>query len=331
MNTQILETNIRNEWRIQHRALGATAYKVIGIKRQPGKKNTVFNFGKRVHNAKERFFNGLEVDALINEIAQKNMDGFNILIHPVDPDYRFVLLNCVRIAALAKMTEAVKPSLLLRYDIANTQAIVKVLSETEGLTDEMIRSAALRANQLFGENGFRGIDVPIPMAGTWNHTGKTSFVTTIDSSPGHSTAFSAFARLGTVVAFDKPVHGVAQQAARETPKVPSIRIVRPQRQVVASRAVDQPLPKTSPAPAQLSDMPTHALKKPLISANDVSADQSKVVSVEKSEKALLREINGVKQVRNAQAQAALLNLRPSWKRRTCRTCSPLLAPLKVLA
>lgn len=320
MNDLLLETNIRNEWRIQRRALGASAYKIIGIKRRPGMKNLVFNFGKRSHNAKERFFNALEVDAMIDEIAKKNQEGFNILIQPIDLDYRFVFLNSVRTEVLGRMKDVLKPCLLLKYEFGNTQAIVKVLPEDPDLTEEMVAVAAQRANNLFAESGFKGVGISIPMAGTWNHFGKKSFVTILDFEPGHSQAFASFAKSvtpgekGSLLQLieSKRLELNQQTRSRVASRLP--RVV-PVTYAGADGVSSAGFPKNVPSVVSTTTPVSTSLRA---SANDATvsgsgnampAGDSQPPTPEKSEKALLRELNGVTQMRNDQAQAALENLR----------------------
>lgn len=205
-----MEDRIRAEWELQHLALGATAYKVVAVKKK-GDKPVSYNFGKKVHNAKERTFSGIDVEGIISEIAQKNSEGFNIFITPVDRNYNFILVNRLKMSSYGRFIEKTKPCFSIKYDISNTQAVIK--ARKSDLDEESFHEASRLVNLWFGDESFSGCIRPIPMAGTVNYRSEKPFlVSTLESTPITSDQMKSVFAQGDLL--NRPIrNAVAQMGA----------------------------------------------------------------------------------------------------------------------
>lgn len=174
------------EWRIQHRALGASAYKVIG-KKGSGDGLVSYNFGKRVHNAKEKIFTAFDIENIMELIKQKNDEGFNIMLHPVDNDYYFLVVNAIKKNSVLKFQQEFSPCLITKYALNNMQGVLKVLKEDNEESSDSALSVVQTVNNIYGKEGFGNCSTPIPMVGMVNHLNAGFMITTIDSDPVRST------------------------------------------------------------------------------------------------------------------------------------------------
>lgn len=151
-------------------ALSAPAYRVTLAKviddRKIGR-----NLGKAQDESEdERTFSKAEVIAMVPELTVQNALGWNILITPLDPAVRHVLLDDLSMPEiLALRGRGYQPATILETSPDNHQVVIKVASDLDwNGTNEWFKEM----NRQLGDERITGLLHPVRLAGFQNRKDK---------------------------------------------------------------------------------------------------------------------------------------------------------------
>jgi hypothetical protein len=183
------ETKV-NAWRAQHEALGAPAYRITLVDRDPdrikkhGRMGLGYVLGKKTgHDIKTP----AEVEASISTLRRENSRLFDIYITPIDEHNHYILVDDIHEEKAGKLTkfrsDGFQFALIQFSSNDNYQAILKV-PKIDGDHD-FANQVFQKLNTDYGEPGIKGGVVhPFRMAGYANKKqGKSGFTQLIDKNP----------------------------------------------------------------------------------------------------------------------------------------------------
>lgn len=151
-------------WRSQHEALNAKEYRITLIPRRDGAKPWVL--GK--NGDKERFYSHQQVEEQIPLMRQKNAQGYDIYITPIDEANHYIVVDDLTTQQhMAMMKAGYKPTLVQESSKDNRQAIFKI---PKGGDDEQqaANNVVVSLNREYGDKNFSGVVHPFRMAGFSN-------------------------------------------------------------------------------------------------------------------------------------------------------------------
>jgi len=154
-----------NAWRAQHQALNAEQYRITLIPRKTNANPWVL--GKKA--GQETFFTAEEVEAKIPLMRQKNAQGYDIYITPMDADNHYIVLDDLTAAEHVKMNqEGYSPTLVQESSKDNRQAIFKVAKTGDPDEQAAANAVVVELNRRHGDQNFSGVVHPFRMAGFSN-------------------------------------------------------------------------------------------------------------------------------------------------------------------
>lgn len=164
-------------WRSQHEALNAKEYRITLIPRRDGAKPWVL--GK--NGDKERFYSHQQVEEQIPLMRQKNAQGYDIYITPIDEANHYIVVDDLTTQQhMAMMKEGYKPSLVQESSKDNRQAIFKIPKQGEPDEQQAANAVVVELNREYGDKNFSGVVHPFRMAGFSNKkTGRNNAFTRI--------------------------------------------------------------------------------------------------------------------------------------------------------
>lgn len=164
-------------WRSQHEALNAREYRITLIPRKDGAKPWVL--GK--NGDKERFYSHQQVEEQIPLMRQKNAQGYDIYITPIDEGHHFIVVDDLTSSQhMAMMKEGYKPNLVQESSKDNRQAIFKIPKQGEPDEQQAANAVVVELNREYGDKNFSGVVHPFRMAGFSNKkTGRNNAFTRI--------------------------------------------------------------------------------------------------------------------------------------------------------
>jgi hypothetical protein len=178
-------------WRAQHAALGAPAYRVTLVDRDPdriakhGRMGLGYVIGKKTgHDIKTPG----EVEAAISTLRRENARKFDIYITPIDDKNHYLLIDDIHEEKAGKLrkfkADDFTPALIQFSSNDNFQAILKV-PKIDGDHD-FANQIFQKLNTDYGEAGIKGGVVhPFRMCGYANKkAGKSGFTRLIETNPG---------------------------------------------------------------------------------------------------------------------------------------------------
>jgi hypothetical protein len=178
-------------WRAQHAALGALAYRITLVDRDPeriakhGRMGLGYVLGKKTgHDIKTPG----EVEAAISTLRRENARKFDIYITPIDDKNHYLLIDDIHEEKAGKLrkfkADGFTPALIQFSSNDNFQAILKV-PKIDGDHD-FANQIFQKLNTDYGEPGIKGGVVhPFRMVGFANKKpGKSGFTKLIDANPG---------------------------------------------------------------------------------------------------------------------------------------------------
>lgn len=152
-------------WRSQHEALNAKEYRITLIPRKDGAKPWVL--GK--NGDKERFYSHQQVEEQIPLMRQKNAQGYDIYITPIDEGHHFIVVDDLTSSQhMAMMKEGYKPNLVQESSKDNRQAIFKIPKQGEPDEQQAANAVVVELNREYGDKNFSGVIHPFRMAGFSN-------------------------------------------------------------------------------------------------------------------------------------------------------------------
>ncbi|HHC6471140.1 TPA: DNA-primase RepB domain-containing protein, partial [Vibrio parahaemolyticus] len=152
-------------WRSQHEALNAKEYRITLIPRKDGAKPWVL--GK--NGDKERFYSHQQVEEQIPLMRQKNAQGYDIYITPIDEGHHFIVVDDLTTQQhMAMMKEGYKPNLVQESSKDNRQAIFKIPKQGEPDEQQAANAVVVELNREYGDKNFSGVVHPFRMAGFSN-------------------------------------------------------------------------------------------------------------------------------------------------------------------
>ncbi|MCR9684247.1 DNA-primase RepB domain-containing protein [Vibrio antiquarius] len=152
-------------WRSQHEALNAKEYRITLIPRKDGAKPWVL--GK--NGDKERFYSHQQVEEQIPLMRQKNAQGYDIYITPIDEGHHFIVVDDLTTQQhMAIMKEGYKPNLVQESSKDNRQAIFKIPKQGEPDEQQAANAVVVELNREYGDKNFSGVVHPFRMAGFSN-------------------------------------------------------------------------------------------------------------------------------------------------------------------
>ncbi len=152
-------------WRSQHEVLKANEYRITLIPRKDGAKPWVL--GK--NGDKERFYNHQQVEEQIPLMRQKNAQGYDIYITPIDEGHHFIVVDDLTSSQhMAMMKEGYKPNLVQESSKDNRQAIFKIPKQGEPDEQQAANAVVVELNREYGDKNFSGVVHPFRMAGFSN-------------------------------------------------------------------------------------------------------------------------------------------------------------------
>ncbi|MEZ9657908.1 relaxase/mobilization nuclease domain-containing protein [Vibrio sp. 10N.261.52.F3] len=154
-----------NAWREQHEALNAEQYRITLIPRKTNANPWVI--GKKGNQ--ETFFTAVEVEAKIPLMRQKNAQGYDIYITPMDEGNHYIVVDDLTTAEHMKMSkEGYKPTLVQESSKDNRQAIFKVAKTGDPEEQAAANAVVVELNRKHGDKNFSGVVHPFRMAGFSN-------------------------------------------------------------------------------------------------------------------------------------------------------------------
>lgn len=152
-------------WRSQHEALNAKEYRITLIPRKDGARPWVL--GK--NGDKERFYSHEQVEEQIPLMRQKNAQGYDIYITPIDEGHHFIVVDDLTTQQhMAMMKEGYKPNLVQESSKDNRQAIFKIPKQGEPDEQQAANAVVVQLNREYGDKNFSGVVHPFRMAGFSN-------------------------------------------------------------------------------------------------------------------------------------------------------------------
>lgn len=152
-------------WRSQHEALNAKEYRITLIPRKDGARPWVL--GK--NGDKERFYSNEQVEEQIPLMRQKNAQGYDIYITPIDEGHHFIVVDDLTSSQhMAMMKEGYKPNLVQESSKDNRQAIFKIPKQGEPDEQQAANAVVVQLNREYGDKNFSGVVHPFRMAGFSN-------------------------------------------------------------------------------------------------------------------------------------------------------------------
>ncbi|HIF9439694.1 TPA: relaxase/mobilization nuclease domain-containing protein [Photobacterium damselae] len=152
-------------WRSQHEALNAEKYRITLVPRKDGAKPWVV--GKKGDS--ETFYNDQQVERMIPMMRQKNAQGYDIYITPIDDNYHFVVVDdLTEQQHMALMKDGFKPNLVQESSKDNRQAIFKVAKQGEQAEQQAANAVVVELNREYGDKNFSGVVHPFRLAGFSN-------------------------------------------------------------------------------------------------------------------------------------------------------------------
>jgi hypothetical protein len=178
-------------WRSQHEALGAPAYRITLVDRDPerikkhGGMGLGYVLGKKTGN---NIKTPDDVESSISTLRRENARLFDIYITPIDDKNHYILIDDIHEEKAGKLTkfrsDNFKPALIQFSSSDNYQAILKVprIDGDHDFANEVFQ----KLNTEFGETGIKGGAVhAFRMAGFANKKpGKSGFTRLIETNPG---------------------------------------------------------------------------------------------------------------------------------------------------
>jgi hypothetical protein len=185
------ETKV-NAWRAQHEALGAPAYRITLVDRDPdrikkhGRMGLGYVLGKKTgHDIKTP----AEVEASISTLRRENSRLFDIYITPIDEHNHYILVDDIHEEKAGKLSkfraDGFHPVLIQYSSADNYQAILK-MPKTPGDHD-FANQIFQKLNTDYGEAGIKGGVVhPFRMCGYANKKAgrRSEFTRLIETNPG---------------------------------------------------------------------------------------------------------------------------------------------------
>lgn len=152
-------------WRSQHEALKASEYRITLIPRKDGAKPWVL--GK--NGDKERFYSHQQVEEQIPLMRQKNAQGYDIYITPIDEANHYIVVDDLTTQQhMAMLKEGYKPSLVQESSKDNRQAIFKAAKTGDPDEQTAANAVVVELNRKYGDKNFSGVVHPFRMAGFSN-------------------------------------------------------------------------------------------------------------------------------------------------------------------
>jgi hypothetical protein len=152
-------------WRDQHMALDAEQYRITLIPRK--EKANPWVLGKKGNQ--EVFFSADEVEAKIPLMRQKNAQGYDVYITPMDEGNHYIVVDDLTTAEHMKMSkEGYKPTLVQESSKDNRQAIFKVAKTGDPEEQAAANAVVVELNRKHGDKNFSGVVHPFRMAGFSN-------------------------------------------------------------------------------------------------------------------------------------------------------------------
>jgi hypothetical protein len=155
-------------------ALAAPAYRVTVMCERNGKK-VAENLGKSKNDKPETLFNRNEIIGLIPRLTEKNANGWNVYITPIDPAVRHVLADDLTADGLADLKQrGYAPAVVLETSSGNHQAVLKVPIEIDGVGVEKdaVNEWFKDLNRDLGDEKITGLAHPFRLAGFENRKAK---------------------------------------------------------------------------------------------------------------------------------------------------------------
>lgn len=161
------------EWRKQHEALKAPAYRLTLTPRAEGLQPRNFgNEGHKLKGKEEKFHTPDEVEKSIPRLSRENARGYDIYVTPIDPDFHYIVVDDVTLEkAKAMKAQGYQPTLTQQSSANNQQAIFKVPKSkdfTHSTEQSFANKLVMRLNEAFGDPQFSGVVHPFRMAGFSN-------------------------------------------------------------------------------------------------------------------------------------------------------------------
>lgn len=165
--------NLRaKNWYRQYTALGASKYRIT-LTDATGKAKP-WNVGKgKGQDGSEKMYPAILVNGKLAMLANKNSQGRNIYITPIDDRYHFMVLDDTTDVQLDELKQAgFKPALVQESSPGNLQAIFKVPKKPGENEQKAANSVVQRINKKFGDPRFTGVIHPFRLAGFTNRKEK---------------------------------------------------------------------------------------------------------------------------------------------------------------
>lgn len=153
-------------WNKQADALDSPYYRITLKGR---KNNTTINLGKN-KNKDETFFNREKIDSMIQLLASKNIQGYDIYITPIDKDNHYLVVDDLTNEKYKEfISNGYNPILTQQSSENNIQCILKI-KKIENNKEEQSRAnkIVVGINRKYGDPNFSGVVHPFRMAGFSN-------------------------------------------------------------------------------------------------------------------------------------------------------------------
>lgn len=153
-------------WNKQADALDSPYYRITLKGR---KNNTTINLGKN-KNKDETFFNREKIESMIQLLASKNIQGYDIYITPIDENNHYLVVDDLTNEKYKEfISNGYNPILTQQSSENNIQCILKI-KKIENNKEEQSRAnkIVVGINRKYGDPNFSGVVHPFRMAGFSN-------------------------------------------------------------------------------------------------------------------------------------------------------------------
>lgn len=171
-------------WRQQHKALQSPFYRITAKPRTEDRKT--INFGKQ-RDGGEIQYDAAQVENLIPRLRQKNAQGYDIYVTPLDPNHHYLVVDDLTQVKLDELKRDTKlsPCLIQKSSENNYQAIIKAEKKSRSDEQSIANGIVQRINRKYGDPAFTGVIHPFRMAGFANKKpGRNNVFTKVIEAAG---------------------------------------------------------------------------------------------------------------------------------------------------
>lgn len=190
-------------WNKQADALDSPFYRITLKGR---KNNTTINLGKN-KNKDETFFNREKIESMIQLLASKNIQGYDIYITPIDKNNHYLVVDDLTNEKYKEfINNGYNPILTQQSSENNIQCILKI-KKIENNKEEQSRAnkIVVGINRKYGDPNFSGVVHPFRMAGFSNKKPSKNNALTKIISVGRTLCEKAASLLSQIFSEDQEI------------------------------------------------------------------------------------------------------------------------------